>query len=219
VNRPYFAELYAASSRFIVSLRLPRQPLDLTTLLQVTRPHIERVRQASVAEFREVRSQWQPAELDAPDSRPVAAVGLNTAGMLCDRMTVIAMKHWVLAHRLDSPDEAEGLRRTQVDELLDSLAELRPGHSSFTQKISRLRFDSPASSWEEAYFGLLSTNVLLWEAQEILYGGRMDHLECDELRRYIGWFSEGNLIRNNYIASCETMFWGNLAGGALRPAS
>ncbi len=144
-------------------------------------------------------------------TRTVGAVGMNTVGLLCDRLTVLAMKEWVLQNRQHEPAKAKELRETQINELLNSLAEIRPGYSSFTQKISPLKFDSTASNWEEAYYGLLSTNILLWEAQEVLYAGRIDELECAELRQYIAWFSEGNILRNDYIAKCELLFWGDLA--------
>lgn len=200
----YFHALYEVSRRFIDELALPAQASALTELMGAVRPEIERRVPAAVASLRQLRGR--------PAARAVAdgganPVGLNTVGMLADRLTVVAMKEWVLERRLGAAEKARALRDTQVSELLDALAAARPGHSSFTQKLSPVKVEAAADTWEEAYLGLLSVNILLWEAQEVLYGGRIEALECAELRRYIAWFSEGNMRRNEYIAKCEGLFW------------
>jgi hypothetical protein len=201
--RDYFSSLYDASSQFIRGLALAAEASSLDMLLGPTRGVIEERRPEIVAGFNHLRGRLRRSK----ERAPAAPAGLNTVGMLCDRLTVLAMKQWVLEHRSRRPADAGHLRDTQVAELLDALDRVVPGHSSYTQKVTTIDVDAAAQTWEEAYFGLLSTNVLLWESQEVLYGGRIDRLPCEELRRYIGWFSEGNIRRNLFIARCEPMFW------------
>ena len=55
--------------------------------------------------------------------------------------------------------------------------------------------------------GLLVTNLLLWEAQEILYNHDMQHLPAGELRAYIAFFSENNLSRNAFMEDADRLFW------------
>lgn len=210
--RDYFSSLYDASSRFIRGLALDSEASSLDKLLGPTRSAIDESRPEIVAGFTRLRDRIGARGEQAPASR----AGLNTIGMLCDRLTVLAMKQWVLEHRSCKPADAGRLQETQVAELLDALDKVAPGHSSYTQKVTAIDVEAAAQTWEEAYFGLLSTNVLLWESQEVLYGGRIDQLPCEELRRYIGWFSEGNIRRNLFIARCEPMFW-QVAGAASGP--
>jgi hypothetical protein len=202
MSRAYFDSVYQASKEFIEGLQLPRDPTPLDSLLKVWRPMIEAQRTAFVAQLSRSRPQLHGRA--APTAGPA---GMNTVGMLCDRLTVVAMKEWVLRSRLGKPADADRLRDSQIRELIDTLGEIRPGHSSFTQKVTALKFQAEASSWEDAYFGLLATNVLLWEAQEVLYAGKVQDLPSEEIRRYIAWFSEGNILRNEYISCCETMYW------------
>lgn len=199
--RDYFTGLYAASGAFIAGLQLPPVAGTLAEILGGTRADIERRSAEIVAGFTGLRGRLGVA-------RPATApAGLNTIGMLCDRLTILAMKEWVLRHRLGDAARAAQLRNTQVDELLAALDCVAPGHSSFTRKLTSLPAGAAPRSWEESYFGLLATNVLLWEAQEVLYGGRIEALDGEELRRYVAWFSEGNLRRNEFIAGCEPTFW------------
>jgi hypothetical protein len=195
------------SSSFIDELALPGTARPLAELLGTLKPTIESRQSQGAERLQRLRPH---ADDTSSEARAATTVGLNTVGLLCDRLTVLAMKEWVLRSRKSAPAEAAALRETQVSELVDALAAARPGYSSFTQKLSPLHVDAPGDTWEQAYLGLLSVNILLWEAQEILYAGQIEHLECDELRRYIAWFSEGNIRRNNYIAKCEKLFWENL---------
>jgi hypothetical protein len=210
VSKRYFDEVYGLSRELIDGWAFPTAPLSLDVLLKVKRTEVEAQRGAAVAGLVALRKSHVGTSVAVaePGGRPT---GLNTVGMLSDRLTVLAMKEWVLHSRLGESDKATELRRTQVAELIDTLADATPGYSSFTQKVTALRFEVPAETWEESYFGLLATNVLLWEAQEVLYAGHIAELECEELRRYIAWFSEGNVRRNEFIARCETTFWKQFA--------
>jgi hypothetical protein len=92
-------------------------------------------------------------------------------------------------------------------DVIYALARAQPGNSSMNTKITYYRSDVTASSWEEAFYGLLSTNILNWESQEVLYIKDIKLLPCEELRDYISWFSFGNIQRNEYIQYCEELYW------------
>lgn len=214
MTRGYFDGLYSQSRDFIVGLQLPKKPMTLVDIKDELQPRLRDCASAVLPGFQALRTSVDGALSHGDATGPVSAVGLNTVGFLCDRLTVLAMKEWVLAHRLSSSSKALELRNSQVVELLDALASAQPGHSSIALKVTSLEAQADAASWEEAYIGLLSINVLLWEAQEVLYAGKLQDLECEEMRRYIMTFSEGNIRRNNFIAKCEALYWDDFQRGA-----
>jgi hypothetical protein len=55
--------------------------------------------------------------------------------------------------------------------------------------------------------GLLTTNLQLWEAQEVLYLRDIASLSCDEIRGYVDFFSRGNIRRNAFIEAVDKMYW------------
>ncbi|HEX4117315.1 MAG TPA: hypothetical protein VHX99_00815 [Rhizomicrobium sp.] len=135
------------------------------------------------------------------------AVGLNTVGMLLDRLSILAIKSWNLEQRAKAPEKARELRRTQIAELVEALAASRPGHSSINNKLTSHRTDVEARDFAEACTNLVITNLLLWEAQEILYNHDMSALPDDELRKYIQFFSRHNLKRNVSIEASDRLYW------------
>ena len=134
-------------------------------------------------------------------------VGLNTVGMLLDRMSILAIKAWNLEHRSNLPDSAEQMERTQVAELVQALADARPGHSSTNNKLTSHSMDAAAETFPSACYDLVTTNLLLWEAQEILYNHDIAALPSEELRRYIQFFSKHNLARNVSIEAADRLYW------------
>ena len=87
------------------------------------------------------------------------------------------------------------------------MAQVEPDQPLYVGKISAIRAGAEAETWAQAYFGLLSANLLLWEAQEVLYRRGILELPAEEIRSYIHWFSLGNMLRNEYMALCERLFW------------
>ncbi|HEX4369969.1 MAG TPA: hypothetical protein VH019_01380 [Rhizomicrobium sp.] len=135
------------------------------------------------------------------------AVGLNTVGMLLDRLSILAIKTWNLEQRAKAPEKARALRETQIAELVEALADSRPGHSSINNKLTSHRTDVDAADFAEACTNLVTTNLLLWEAQEILYNHNISALPDDELRKYIQFFSRHNLKRNVSIEASDRLYW------------
>ncbi|CAA7620031.1 hypothetical protein [Magnetospirillum sp. SS-4] len=143
----------------------------------------------------------------AAEFRGRHAVGMNTVGILCDRVTILLMKEWALRRKEGRHAEADHLLETQVASIVDALADASPGDPTLLNKVSTLTAEVNGDSWGAAYFGLLASNLLMWETQEILYRGDIMALPGDELRLYIYWFSRANMLRNECISRCERLFW------------
>jgi hypothetical protein len=150
------------------------------------------------------REREQAGALAADGDR---AVGLNTVGMLLDRLSILAIKTWNLEKRAKAPQKARELRATQIAELVEALAGSRPGHSSINNKLTSHHTDVAAADFAEACYNLVTTNLLLWEAQEILYNHDISVLPGDELRKYIQFFSRHNLKRNVSIEASDRLYW------------
>jgi len=135
-------------------------------------------------------------------------IGLNTIGMLADRLTILIIREWSIRHKgARDEDKARRLYDEQTLDIIEALAVTRPGTSSLNSKITRIVADASAQSWAEAFWGLFTTNLLLWESQEILYIKDIGALPAEELRSYIKWFAEGNIRRNEFIQLCEQTYW------------
>lgn len=202
----YFTELATWSLAYLDSLPIERRPMPLAYALEKLAPELELRRSGAVAEL---RSLARPQPAGAKDGR---AAGLNTVGMLADRFTILLIREWCLRNKENADAaKAEALHQTQTMEIMQALAEAVPGHSSMNSKITKLEQKASAADWEEAFLGLLCTNLVLWESQEILYLKNIAELPAEELRDYISWFSRGNILRNEYIQLCEQKYWEGMA--------
>ncbi len=103
--------------------------------------------------------------------------------------------------------KAKALFEQQTLDIVEAMSQTRPGSSAMNSKITHIKGDAAATSWSEAFYGLLATNLILWESQEILYVSNIKELPAEELRSYIEWFSYGNIRRNEYIQLCEELYW------------
>ncbi len=156
------------------------------------------------AELKRLRQLNRPIPQRIPDHGPA---GMNTIGILADRLTILICKEWYLRHRQKRPAEADDIHRVQILDIAASLSLANPGHAKLLEKVSTIRIDAPASSFEEAYYGLLVANILMWETQEMLYTRDMKTVPADELRSYIQFFSQANMLRNAYIEHSESLYW------------
>jgi hypothetical protein len=146
----------------------------------------------------------RPAVSRPFDDRPA---GMNTIGILADRLTILVCKAWYLLHRQGNAAAAAEVRELQMPDIARALAWAVPGHATLLEKVSSNRSDAVAGSFDEAYYGLLTANVLMWETQEMLYVKDMESVPAEDLRQYIRFFSQANMMRNAYIAQCETLYW------------
>ncbi|MHB8284172.1 MAG: hypothetical protein ACYDD1_05800, partial [Caulobacteraceae bacterium] len=205
MGRVYFRQLFEASLALAGQMPLTLEPAPMAHVTDVLEPAVERARTSSpfVAPDRSVLA----AHVTALNEAAGPATGLNTVGLMLDRLSILAAKHWNLTHRSNKPEAATELERTQIAELATALAEARPGHSSINNKMTNRQVQASSANFTEAYYGLFTTNLLLWEAQEVLYNHDIAALPCEELRAYIDFFSRGNLARNKFIQSSDELFW------------
>lgn len=200
----FFWSLFRTSLQLIERFAITLEPARMAYITGTLAPAVEALRPENP--FR------QPDASAASGRRDDVAPGMNTTGLLLDRLTILSMKHWNLRHRANSPDKAAALVETQVTEIIDALAQARPGQSSINNKMTTRAVDAVADRFVDAFFGLLTTNLLLWEAQEILYNHDIQALPAEELRAYIDFFSHGNILRNAYIQASDETYWAAVGG-------
>jgi hypothetical protein len=209
-RQDYFVQLARQSSAFLDHLPIERTPQPLAYALERLAPAVEQLRPRGLTALRAIaRPSASGVEVRAE------GVGLNTVGMLTDRFTILLIKEWSLRHKAGAnPAKADALFQTQTRDIIAALADARPGSSSLNSKITSLRSAAAAADWAEAYWGLLTTNLLMWESQEMLYIRDIGAAPCDELRAYIAWFSRSNIQRNDYIELVEKRYWTGEGAGA-----
>ncbi len=203
----FFDELFDAAQALVSRFPLTTEPPTMDYISGVLEPAVEEARASSP--FGNpgralAREREQAGVLAAGGGR---TVGLNTVGMLLDRLSILAIKTWNLEARAKAPEKARELRVTQIAELVEALAGSSPGHSSINNKLTSHRTDVAAADFAETCYNLVTTNLLLWEAQEILYNHDMSALPDDELRKYIQFFSRHNLRRNVSIEASDRLYW------------
>lgn len=199
----YFVALSAQSRALLDRLPIPHEIQPLATIMTSLRPALEGEAAGVIAGFKALSRPRPPR----PEGTPPLPPGMNTIGILADRLTILLVKEWCLRHKEGKVQMADDLFQRQTMEIIQVLAATTPGIATLLEKVSSIDTGDAASSWEQAYFGLLSANILMWETQEILYKRNMDALLGEELRDYIRFFSQANMQRNAHIRDCETLYW------------
>ena len=201
----YFESLFQTGLKLAESLPLERDFASMRQVTHVLRPAVNDARKCisfacpSAAALSEIHLNLHRGE--------TRSAGMNTVGMLMDRLSILTMKCWALTHRGSDSASALIVKQTQVQELVAALTQANRGFSSINNKLTVHKVDAVSEDFGDSAFGLFSTNLLLWEAQELLYNRDITTLPCDELRAYISFFSEGNLSRNAFIQACDFNWW------------
>ncbi len=200
----YFQRLTSESYNLLDSLNLSSDIAPLRELLPEVSEKLADLKASTIVNYKNLnRPQW-----DRDKVQFNLGVGLNSIGMLSDRLSILIIKEWCLRKKTNFDIvKADDLYQTQTMDIIYAMANANPGSSSMNTKITHHRSDVKANSWEEAFYELLATNILNWESQEILYIKDITILPCEELRDYIRWFSFGNIQRNQYIQYCEELYW------------
>jgi hypothetical protein len=202
----YLVNLAKMAYTYLDSMPISRTPQALDIIMRDLAPALGNIQESAIASFQ---------TLDRPNVNSVRGtrelkigVGLNTIGMLADRLAILIIREWSIRNKGERDDEkARVLYAEQTLDIIHAMATAQPGSSSLNSKITRIVSDAHADNWQEAFWGLFSTNLILWEAQEILYIKDISILPPEELRAYIKWFAEGNIRRNQYIQLCEQKYW------------
>jgi len=200
----YFKQLANQSSTILNQFPIELTPQPLNYILNKLKSEIEETKDEKIESLLQITKSENSGIINS------CAQGLNTIGMLTDRFTILLIREWCIRNKgTADPEKADLLFETQTMEIMQALAEAKPGYSSLNSKITNIKAKANASSWEEAYYGLFTTNLLLWESQEVLYIKDIQSLPAEEIRDYIKWFSFGNILRNEYIELCEQLYWAN----------
>ncbi|MDR2840079.1 MAG: hypothetical protein LBV75_02265 [Paludibacter sp.] len=200
-NEIYFEKLADYSKKVLDSLPIEKEVQALDYAVNKLYGVLKNI---GAAESAKIKDLWDCETL--PET-PNVPVGLNTLGLLIDRFTILIIKEWCLRNKNNNPAKADELYRTQTQEIIHALAACRKGAASLNSKITNIKTSVTADSWEEAYFGMLAINLVLWESQEVLYIKDISKLPTEELRDYIHWFAYGNMQRNVLIELCEKKYW------------
>ena len=167
------------------------------------------LRPAIAARRAETSRAWRalprPARLARRGDDP--PVGMNSVGILADRLTILICKEWYVRHRYRDTARAEAIRAEHIADVVACLARAHPGHAALLAKVSPIGVDGACEDFVDAYYDLLGANVLMWETQELLYTRDMEAVPADELRDYIRFFSSANMLRNRRISECERLYW------------
>lgn len=146
-------------------------------------------------------------EPPTPPNRTGKAIGLNTVGLLSDRLSILAVKTWMLRNRYGKPTDSHLVASIDAGQIIGALAAAYPSGETLVSKITKLSVKIDDRSWASSYYGLLSSNLLMWEAQEWMYINNMEDCTADEIRACLSFCSLTNLKRNHYIAACERCYW------------
>jgi hypothetical protein len=200
----YFIRLAKLGQGLLNAAPIEREPQPLEYALERLAPHLEKIRSQELEKL--IRLNRPVPHADRKNCR---GVGLNSIGMLADRFTILVIKAWCIANKGKRDySKAQALYDSQTLDIIAAMAAARPGSSAMNTKITSIVSDaSNCATWEEAFFGLFATNLIIWESQEMLYVKNIAEVECGELRAYIKWFSMSNIRRNSYIESCERTYW------------
>jgi hypothetical protein len=203
-NKLYFLDLVDYSKRILDALPIEPTPQPLDYALGKLKSVLYEIKHDVVEGLK---------KLNRPDMAvkavvPKLGVGMNSIGLLADRLTILIIKEWCLRNKLNSDTtKADNLYSSQTLDIIEAMADARPRESAINAKITTLKANTDATCWEEAYYGLFMTNLLMWESQEVLYIKDITQLPYEELRDYVKWFSFSNIMRNEYVEHCEKLYW------------
>ena len=205
LKKEYLLKLADFAHNLFDRLPIELEPKPLKYALERLKPQIDLLWDAEVTQLKTLRNV---SEKIAVPGNSNSWQGLNTIGMLMDRFTILLIREWSLTHKMHkNAAKAEQIRKEQTLDIIEAIMHAAPGSASLNSKITNIKTDVSANGWEEAFYGLLTINLILWESQEVLYIKDIGLLPAEELRDYIKWFGNGNIARNEYIQLCEQWFW------------
>ena len=132
-------------------------------------------------------------------------IGLNTVGMLIDRLSILSIKSYMLKEEILDMNNLND--EEQIKDIEDALAYVQEGTSSSYNKISNLKESISADTFDLAVMRLGAVNLVLWLSQDVLYLRGPNELPESELRKYITYFAEKNITRNKLISLTNFYYW------------
>jgi len=179
----------------------PKEPLKITEVISFEcsrRGVLDNVVSLAKADFR--GSNWNAGAITQAGYATKVPVGLNTIGMLVDRLSILIVKKHIKKNEVNQSLEL------QIDEMIDAIEHCQKGHSSSFNKITNSSDGIITDHVVDIAMQLAFSNLLLWLAQDVLYLRGAGALGDKELRAYIDYFAKKNIIRNQLISRLSD-FW------------
>jgi hypothetical protein len=148
------------------------------------------------------RNNWNHKSAPKININTENPVGLNTIGMLVDRLSILLIKKTVKNAGVDSE------LRSQIDEMTLAIENCQKGFSSTFNKITIMQEKNSLNHIVDITMHLAFVNLLLWLAQDVLYLRGAGSLPNKELRAYIDYFANKNILRNQLISKL-VIYWHN----------
>ncbi|SDH42078.1 hypothetical protein SAMN04488062_10787 [Flavobacterium omnivorum] len=200
----YFVKLSTYAKSLLDTLPIEKEPQPLQYAVEKLYGKLKQIKEDEVEKLKIL---WVKKNFIQELPKKKDSIGLNTIGSLTDRFTILIIKEWCLRNKSNNVQNANNLFENQTKDIIRCLANSVPGNSAINSKITNIKTDVIAQDWEEAFFGLLAVNLVLWESQEVLYIKDISLLPAEELRAYIHWFAHGNMERNVLMELCESRYW------------
>jgi hypothetical protein len=200
-NNSYFLDLALSIINCLSLSNLPKNPVSIGEVDEKIRAGLN----LGFEDFKKFAKEPNSSILLKSHDHTVAATaGLNTVGMLLDRLSILCIRY-VKSHQ---GLIANSIKDQKIIDIVEALDVVRKGSSSINTKISNIQSDViEVFSFVESCASLVKVNSLLWEAQEVLYLRGPDSLPENELRSYISFFAKENIRRNKYIQLVDNQFW------------
>ncbi len=196
----YFNKLFNFNKLFLNQLRIRKKPY---TIYEIKNSFNDKSSKLYTTFLVKLPKKTKTKKINVKSN-----IGLNSIGLLSDRLTILSAKYNALKIRQNNFKEAKKLKNIEIRDTIYCLAKAKKTNAfNFKKLIGKQNNDSISANWNESYLKLLITNVTLWEAQEILYLKDLNKVNAKELRNYISLFSKLNINRNILITECENYYW------------
>lgn len=130
--------------------------------------------------------------------------GMNSPGLLIDRLSILLCKKIFVPKRLLSTE-------AQISDIIWSIANSKPSKSHLLEKEAKNKSVEKPSSVPRALFELQILNFKMWINQDVLYEADPSRHTLETLQRYITSFARDNLGRNVCIEVIDNGFLGGAA--------
>ena len=134
--------------------------------------------------------------------------GMNSHGILLDRLTILLCKKHLAANNHFSMIDTNN----QIRGILRSISSARLARTPMLAKEATERIKNPPESLGNPLISLQSSNLLMWINQDLLYTSDVESAPQIRLREYIKFFGTSNRERNSAIEAIDLWFLDRFRG-------
>ncbi|MBU3621839.1 hypothetical protein [Polynucleobacter sp. CS-Odin-A6] len=188
-------KIYDYIQRLLISLDIPYEPMTISQVFDFERSREDILQHVILSGKEDFNSHnWNHLKESISKECLQIPVGLNTIGMLVDRLSILAIK------KVKNKASINKELNQQIVEMIESINFCQSGKSSMFNKVTTIEVKSALDHPVDIILHLTFVNLLIWLAQDVLYLRGAGALPKDELRDYINYFSEKNVLRNHLIS-------------------